>query len=59
MNVFQIQKKEQARGEVKKVVSNDPLCETLISDYQRMQLEEEIELSDGASAEFDQELVKR
>ena len=33
--------------------------ETLISEEQRVQLEEEIELLDGASAEFDQELVNK
>ena len=34
--------------------------ETLISEKNReMQLEEEIELLDGASAEFDQELVNK
>lgn len=46
-------------GAVTKVALNDPSVDTLISEAQRAQLEEEIELLDGASAEFDQELVSK
>ena len=41
---------------MKKVDINDPELAWLISDSQRVQLEEEIELQDGAGAPFDQEL---
>lgn len=38
---------------------NDPEISWLISDSQKLQLEEEIELQDGAGAVFDQELVSK
>lgn len=59
IELFSDTKKGTSVGEVKKVALNDPSVETLISEEQRMQLEEEIELLDGASAEFDQELVNK
>lgn len=59
IELFSDTKKGTSIGEVKKVALNDPFVETLISEEQRMQLEEEIELLDGASAEFDQELVNK
>nr|WP_330413340.1 EF-Tu/IF-2/RF-3 family GTPase [Coprococcus sp. AF21-14LB] len=46
-------------GEVKKVSLDDPSLEELLVPGQRETLEEEIELLDGASAEFDQELVDK
>ena len=52
-------KKGTTQGEVKKVDINDPEISWLITDDQRVQLEEEIELQDGAGAEFDQELVSK
>ncbi|WP_461810204.1 peptide chain release factor 3 [Faecalimonas sp.] len=59
IELFSDTKKGTSIGEVKKVALNDPSVETLISEEQRMQLKEEIELLDGASAEFDQELVNK
>lgn len=59
IELFSDTKKGTSVGEVKKVALNDPSVEILISEEQRMQLEEEIELLDGASAEFDQELVNK
>lgn len=59
IELFSDTKKGTSIGEVKKVALNDPCVETLISEEQKMQLEEEIELLDGASAEFDQELVNK
>ena len=51
--------KGTTQGEVKKVDINDPEISWLITDDQKLQLEEEIELQDGAGAEFDQELVSK
>ena len=45
--------------ETKKVDIADPEIAWLIRDSQRVQLEEEIELQDGAGAQFDQELVSK
>ena len=44
-------------GEVKKVSINNPEVDWLIGTEAKVTLEEEIELLDGASAEFDQKLV--
>ncbi len=44
---------------MKKVDIDDPEISWLITDDQKLQLEEEIELQDGAGAEFDQELVSK
>ena len=46
-------------GEVKKIALDDPEVGTLIEEDALALLEEEIELLDGASAEFDQELVSK
>lgn len=46
-------------GEVQKVSVNDPSVDELISPEQREQLTGEIELLDGASAEFDQDAVSK
>ena len=57
VEIFSDTKKGTTQGEVKKVDINDPEIWWLITDDQEVQLEEEIELQDGAGAEFDQELV--
>ena len=46
-------------GEVKKVDINNPEIDWLIGTEAKVTLEEEIELLDGAAAEFDQELEQR
>ena len=52
-------RKGTSMGEVKKVSLDDPSLEELLVPGQGETLEEEIELLDGASAEFDQELVDK
>lgn len=59
VELFSDTKKGTTQGEVKKVKIDDPEITWLIDDNQRLQLEEEIELQDGAGAAFDQELVSR
>ena len=59
IELFSDTKKGTSMGEVQKVPFSDPSVNTLISEAQRSQLEEEIELLDGASAELDQELVNK
>ena len=59
VEIFSDTKKGTTQGEVKKVDINDPEISWLITDDQRVQLEEEIELQDGAGAPFDQELVSK
>lgn len=59
VELFSDTKKGTTQGEVRKVKFNDPESAWLIEDSQRVQLEEEMELQDGAGAEFDQELVSR
>ena len=59
VELFSDTKKGTAQGEVKKVKIDDPEITWLIDDSQRLQLEEEIELQDGAGAAFDQELVSK
>ena len=59
VEIFSDTKKGTTQGEVKKVDINDPEISWLITDDQKLQLEEEIELQDGAGAEFDQELVSK
>ena len=59
IELFSGTQKGTAVGEVTKIALNDPTVDTLISNGQREQLEEEIELLDGASAEFDIELVRK
>ena len=59
VELFSDTKKGTTQGEVKKVKIDDPEITWLIDENQRLQLEEEIELQDGAGAEFDQELVSR
>lgn len=59
VELFSDTQKGTTQGDVKKVDINDPELAWLISDSQRVQLEEEIELQDGAGAPFDQELVSK
>lgn len=44
-------------GTMKEIALDDPEISNYVTDEAREVLEEEIELLDGASAEFDQELV--
>ena len=46
-------------GEVRKIALSDPEVDTLISAEQKGKLMDEIELLDGASAEFDIEMVSK
>lgn len=46
-------------GEVKKLDANNPELDWILGTEARVTLEEEIELLDGAAAEFDQELVSQ
>lgn len=46
-------------GEVQKIAVSDPGLEGILDPGQKETLEEEIELLDGAAAEFDQELVSK
>ena len=59
VEIFSDTKKGTTQGAVKKVDIHDPEISWLITDSQKVQLEEEIELQDGAGAEFDQELVSK
>jgi peptide chain release factor 3 len=59
VELFSDTHKGTTQGEVKKVAIDDPEMETLITPEQRAQLEEEMELQDGAGAEFDQEAVSK
>lgn len=52
-------KKGTAMGEVKKIAADDPSADAYMDADQKEQLFSEIELLDGASAEFDQELVSK
>ena len=59
VELFSDTKKGTTVGEVKKVDFNNPEIDWLIGTEAKINLEEEIELIDGASAEFDQELVDK
>lgn len=59
VELFSDTHKGTSMGEVRKVSIDDPMVDGLISESQRELLEEEIELLDGASAEFSQELVDK
>ncbi|OUP64815.1 peptide chain release factor 3 [Drancourtella sp. An177] len=52
-------KKGTTTGEVKKIALDDPQADSYVDADQKEQLLGEIELLDGASAEFDQELVSK
>ena len=59
VELFSDTHKGTTQGEVKKVPIDDPQLKDLITEEQMAQLEEEIELQDGAGAVFDQELVSK
>ena len=59
VELFSDTKKGTSVGEVKKVDINNPEIDWLIGTEAKVTLEEEIELLDGASAEFDQEMVSK
>ncbi|MCI8561090.1 MAG: peptide chain release factor 3, partial [Dorea sp.] len=59
VELFSETHKGTTQGEVKKVSLDDPKMDTLILAEQKEKLLEEIELLDGAGAEFSQELVSK
>lgn len=59
IELFSDTHKGTTQGEVRKVAFADPKINTLLTPEQKSKLEEEIELQDGAGAEFDQELVSK
>ena len=59
VELFSDTRKGTSMGEVKKVEINNPEVDWLIGTEAKVTLEEEIELLDGAAAEFDQSLVDK
>ena len=59
LEIFSDTKKGTSIGEVEKVSIDSEEAKSIVSEAQFAQLEEEIELLDGASAEFDQEMVSK
>lgn len=59
IELFYDTRKGTSMGEVKKLPLQDPEIDSLLLEGQKDTLLEEIELLDGASAEFDQEMVSR
>ena len=59
VDLFSDTRKGTSMGEVKKVAINNPEVDWLIGTEAKVTLEEEIELLDGAAAEFDQDLVDK
>ena len=59
VEVFSDTRKGTALGEVHEISLEDPAILEVMTKEQKEQLEEEMELQDGAGAEFDQELVGR
>ena len=59
IELFSDTKKGTSMGEVEKVSLDDPMVASLISEDQKAQLDDEIELLDGASAELDMEMVSK
>ena len=59
IELFSDTHKGTTQGEVRKVDLSDPEIDSLLTEEQKRKLEEEIELQDGAGAEFDQELVSK
>ena len=59
LEIFSDTKKGTAMGAVQKVSIHSNEAKEIVTPEQYAQLEEEIELLDGASAEFDQELVNK
>ena len=56
---FSDTQKGTKEGDSQEIPLNDPLADTVMDPEQKEQLLEEIELLDGASADFDQELVAK
>lgn len=59
VELFSDTHKGTTQGEVKKIAIDAPEITDWVTEEQRAKLEEEIELQDGAGAEFDQELVSK
>ena len=59
LEIFSDTKKGTSVGDVKKVPIDSDEAKQIVTEAQYAQLAEEIELLDGASAEFDQELVSK
>ena len=59
VEIFSETHKGTTQGEVRTISLDDPGMDSLISPEQKEKLLEEIELQDGAGAEFDQELVSK
>ena len=59
VDLFSDTRKGTSMGDVKKVGIDDPEMDGLIGEEARSTLEDEIELLDGAAAEFDQDLVDK
>lgn len=59
VEVFSGTQKGTTQGEVRKVPADSPEIDALITSEQKDKLMEEIELQDGAGAEFNQELVSK
>lgn len=59
LEIFSDTKKGTAVGAVEKAPIDSERAKEIVSEEQYAQLQEEIELLDGASAEFDQELVNK
>ncbi len=59
IELFSDTRKGTTTGKVRTIAIDDSEVDTLLEEGQKEQLMEEIELQDGAGAEFDQELVSR
>ncbi len=59
IELFSDTKKGTAQGRVRRIPVDDPEADAWIGESQKNQLKEEIELQDGAGAQFDQELVTK
>ena len=59
LEIFSDTRKGTAVGEVRKAPINSDEAKQIVTEEQYAKLEEEIELLDGACAEFDQELVSK
>ncbi len=59
VELFSDTHKGTTQGEVRKIPLDSPEIREWVTEAQLSQLEEEIELQDGAGAEFDQELVSK
>ena len=59
ITVFSDTEKGTKEGEMREIPLDSPEFDEVVGEYQKSQLLDEIELLDGASAEFDQELVSK